>query len=113
MNMIAVRVDHSWSDSQKSFANVRWASSSLGGNDYFVNRATGNVEGRVPKGVGVDHVWTVSPSKVLDLRFNVSRMEDNVVPENDGFDPTLLGLPASFAAKQARSGVPLHHRAGQ
>ena len=106
MNMIAVRVDHSWSDSQKSFANVRWASSSLGGNDYFANRATGNVEGRVPKGVGVDHVWTVSPSKVLDLRFNISRMEDNLVPENDGFDPTLLGLPASFAAKQARSEFP-------
>jgi hypothetical protein len=33
-------------------------------------------------------------------------MEDNLVPENDGFDPTLLGLPASFAAKQARSEFP-------
>ena len=106
MNMIAVRVDHSWSDTQKSFANVRWANSSLGGNDYFTNRATGNVEGRIPKGVGVDHVWTISPSKILDLRFNVSRMEDNLVPENDGFDPTQLGLPASFAAKQARPEFP-------
>ena len=101
--MIALRLDHSWSDTQKTFANIRWANSSLGGNDFFLNRATGNNEIRTPKGFGVDHVWTVSPSKVLDLRFNVSRMEDSLVPQNDGFDSTQLGFPASFAAKRARS----------
>jgi hypothetical protein len=106
MNMITIRADQSWSDHHKTFANIRWAHSSLGGNDYFNNGATGNVETRIPKGAGLDHVWTVNPSTVLDVRFSVSRMEDSVVPQDDGFQPSTLGLPASFAAKQARPEFP-------
>jgi hypothetical protein len=106
LTLIAVRVDQSWSDMHKTFANVRWSSAVLGGSTAFGKKEFVTNEGRTPKGMGLDHVWTVNPSKVLDLRFTVSRMEDTNFFAGGDFDPTQLGFPASFAATLAKPQFP-------
>ena len=54
MKLIAIRLDHNWSDSQKSFANVRWSHYDGTSNNFFLNDTTGSILTRIPKGFGVD-----------------------------------------------------------
>ena len=54
----------------------------------------------------MDHVWTVSPSKLLDLRANVSRYEEPNHDAGAGFDITKLGFSKSFADELTRGSFP-------
>src|SRR5262249_42093618 len=101
MSMLAIRLDHNWNDTHKSFANVRWSHYDGTSNNFFLNNSTGSLLTRIPKGFGLDHVWTVSPNKVLDLRFNLSRYEERTSPLSLGFDRTQLGFPQSYASQAA------------
>jgi hypothetical protein len=96
---ITVRGDHSWNNNHKSFATVRWYHEDELSGDEFHNAFTGAYQHRMTKGSGLDHVWTVSPTKVLDIKGNVTRYEE---PNNDngvGFDIASLGFPASYTSK--------------
>ena len=98
---VMARGDHSWNNSHKSFATFRWYHEDELSNDYFGNVFTGAFQHRITKGVGVDHVWTISPTRILDVKANLTRYEE---PNNDngiGFDPSTLGLPKSFTSQQA------------
>ncbi len=106
MALIAIRVDHNWNDTQKSFGNVRWSHYDGTSNNWFRNDSTGSLLTRIPKGFGVDHVWTVDPTKVLDLRFNLSRYEERTSPLSLNLDPTQFGFSSSFASQQAVPVVP-------
>jgi hypothetical protein len=99
MAMISIRADHQWSNNHRSFSTIRWAHEDEFSGDDFHSPATGNIGTRIPKGVGIDHVWTMSPNKILDLRFNVSRYEEPTFDHGSGFDPLQLGLPASFVSQ--------------
>src|SRR5262249_31993587 len=100
--VLSVRVDQNWNNAHHSFASLRWSHLHENLDNYFNSAATGSFMQRVPEGFGVDHVWALSATRILDLRANVSRYEN---PQNDagaGFDPTQLGFPASFAAQLQR-----------
>jgi len=70
----------------------------IGASDFH-NLGTGNVGQRISKGIGLDHVWTLSPTKVLDLRFNLTRYEEPGIDSGSGFDPRQLGFPQSFVSQ--------------
>lgn len=101
MATISLRFDHQWNDSNRSFAVYRWnTNDELQGND-FANAATGVHQKRTPRSMGLDHVWTIDSSKVLDLRFNVNRYEEWTIDNGAslGFDQASLGLPAGFVSQ--------------
>src|SRR5260370_64872 len=59
--VVSVRGDHYWNDNHRSFVTVRWAHLHEFLDDFFHNAATGNFQERIPEGLGLDHVWTLSP----------------------------------------------------
>src|SRR5215469_11155760 len=98
---VTARADQTWNNSQKTFATVRWYHEDELTDDYFLNAFTGAFQHRIAKGVGVDHVWTLGPTRFLDIKANLTRYEE---PNNDhgvGFNPSVLGFPASFTSQQA------------
>jgi hypothetical protein len=103
---ITARGDHIWNTSNKTFATLRWYHENELSDDYFGNAFTGAFQHRMTSGVGVDHVWTLSPTRILDLKGNLTRYEE---PNNDhgvGFDPATLGFPASYTSQQAVPSAP-------
>ncbi len=104
---VAVRGDQTWNNSQKTFADLTWYHwGNFNVSNDFHDPATGTFQFRVAMGAGVDHVWTISPTKVLDMRFNVSAYN---VPQHDngaGFDPTQLGFPSAFVAQLQKPSFP-------
>ena len=76
MASLVTRVDHNWNQSHKTFGSVRWNHMNEFTGDDFANVTTGNYLTRINKGLGVDHVWTLSATKILNLRFNVTRFEE-------------------------------------
>jgi hypothetical protein len=96
---VTVRGDHTWNNSNKTFATVRWYHEDELSGDEFHNAFTGAYQHRMTRGSGVDHVWTIDPTKVLDVKANLTRYEE---PNNDhgvGFDSSTLGFPASFTSQ--------------
>jgi hypothetical protein len=104
--VVSVRVDHAWTNSNHSFGVVRWSHLNEFLDDFFHNAATGNYQQRVAENVGLDHVWTISPTKILDLRFSVSRFEQPNYDKGSGFDPTQLGFSPSFVGQLVKPSFP-------
>ena len=104
--VISVRGDQNWNNSHHSFVAVRWAHLNEFIDDYFHNAATGNYQERIANAVGLDHVWTISGNKVLDLRFNVSRYGQPNYDKGSGFDPTQLGFSKEFASQLVKPSFP-------
>lgn len=101
MANVTVRGDHNWNSAHKSFATVRWYHEDELSGDEFHNAFTGSYQHRMTRGAGADHVWTISPNKVLDLKVNLTRYEE---PNNDhgvGFDTASLGFPMSYTSQLA------------
>jgi hypothetical protein len=106
MPILTMRYDQNWNDAHKSFANLRYYHETGIGSSDFHNVATGNVGQRISKGIGLDHVWTMSPSRVLDLRFNLTRYEEPGVDSGSGFNPAQLGFPQSFVSQMELPSFP-------
>ena len=106
MAMVSVRADQQWNNNHHSFAVVRWAHEDEVLDNYFNGPATGSIGSRLPKGLGLDHVWTLSASKILDLRWNVTRYEEPTRSIGAGFDPTTLGFQKSFVSQLRRPSFP-------
>jgi hypothetical protein len=106
MASFMTRLDHTWSNNHKSFASIRWNHMDEQTGNDFANPATGNNLTRINRGLGLDHVWTASPSKVLNFRFNITRFEEPSYSNGAGFDPLDLGFPASYVAKMERLSFP-------
>ena len=104
--VLSIRADHAWNNSHHSFAVVRWSHLHEFLDDFFRSAATGGFQERVAENVGLDHVWTISPSKILDLRFSVSRFQQPNRDKGAGFDPTQLGFPSSFVAQLTKPSFP-------
>ncbi|MFB3829750.1 MAG: TonB-dependent receptor domain-containing protein [Bryobacteraceae bacterium] len=104
--VISARGDQAWSNSHHSFVTVRWYHLTQTFDNYFDNIATGQYQERIANAYGIDHVWTLSANKILDLRYSVTRFEQ---PNNDlgaGFDPTQLGFPSRFVSQLTRPSFP-------
>ncbi len=96
---ITVRGDHIWNSNHKSFASVRWYHEDELSGDEFHNAFTGAYQHRMTRGSGIDHVWTIGPTAVLDMKMNLTRYEE---PNNDhgvGFDPTTLGFNSNYTSR--------------
>jgi hypothetical protein len=103
---ISGRGDHSWNNSHKSFVSVGWYhEDELSGDDYH-NPTTGAYQHRMARTIQADHVYTVSPTTILDVRANLARYEE---PNNDkgiNFDTSSLGFPSTFTSQQAVGAFP-------
>jgi hypothetical protein len=94
------RVDHNLTDKQRFF--VRYSR-----NNRVEHRGnwTGEVNGILPTGnflyrindaVNLDHVWTISPSSLLNMRGSWSRFQEPSIRQHQGiFDPSSLGFPSA------------------
>ena len=105
---LSIRGDQNWSQTQRSFVTIRYHSlTELTGDDFGPsNIASGTYQNRISRNAGVDHVWTISPTKVLDMHFNVSRYEEPSFDAGANFDITKLGFSSSFAGELTRSAFP-------
>jgi hypothetical protein len=106
MATFVTRVDHSWSNAHKSFGSLRWNHMDELTGDDFANVATGNSLTRINRGLGLDHVWTMSASRILNLRFNVTRFMEPGYSNGAGFNPEELGFPKSFVSKMEKISFP-------
>ena len=107
MASTVVRVDHNWNNNHKSFLSVRWNHETEYSGDDFENVSTGSGPGkRINYQGGLDHVWTISPTKVLDVRYAVTRWEEPTIDHGVGFDPTTLGFSPSLVAQMKPPSFP-------
>ena len=104
--MVSVRVDQAWNNAHHSFVTVRWSHLVQDYDNYFQSKATGFVQERVSKTAGMDHVWTLSSNKVLDLRYSVNRYEQPGFDNGAGFDPTQLGFSPGLASQLIKPSFP-------
>lgn len=94
------RVDHNLTDKQRFF--VRYSRNNRRENrgnwTGEVNgiRPTGNFLFRINDAVNMDHVWTMSPSSLLNVRASWSRFQEPSIRQHQGlFDPASLGFPTA------------------
>ncbi|PYY21508.1 MAG: TonB-dependent receptor [Acidobacteria bacterium] len=88
------RIDWAMSDRSRLAFNVRHNNQLQSKNNYFNNNTTGSQLVRQNWGGSVDEVFTFSPTTVLDVRANYTRLREAHPSPNAGFDPTTLGFPA-------------------
>jgi hypothetical protein len=101
-----LRLDHNFSSRHKSFASLRWNHKDEYLDDHFNSLATGSNLTRINKGVSLDHVWTISATKILNLRYNLTRFEEPTTHHSSGFDPKTLGFSSDFVAKMEQLSFP-------
>ncbi len=107
MASTVARVDHTWNNQHKSFVNLRWNHETEFLDDYFGNVSTGaGPNQRINYGLGLDHDWVISPSKVLDIRYNLTRWEEPTIDHGVGFDLTALGFSPSLVGQMRPPSFP-------
>lgn len=103
---ISGRGDQIWNNNHKSFVSVGWYHEDELSGDDFHDPATGAYQHRMARTLQLDHVWTLNPSTIVDLRGNLARYEE---PNNDkgiGFDVASLGFPTAFTSQLAVQAFP-------
>jgi hypothetical protein len=88
------RVDYNISQRNHLFFDIRATDYTQSKNNYFSNISTGSLLTRNNWGGSVDDVITVTPTNLVDLRLNFTRMNETHPPPSLGFDPSTLGFPA-------------------
>src|SRR5262245_51061680 len=107
MASTVVRVDHNWSNDHKSFISVRWNHETEHLDNYFDNASTGaGPNKRINYQTTLDHDWVISPNKVLDVRYGMTRWEEPTIDNGTGFDPTSLGFSPSLVAQMRLPSFP-------
>ncbi len=93
-----IRIDHVVNERHRIFGRASWYNRDSDYNNYYRNIATGNTFLFKSRQGAFDHVWTLSPTIVLNSRYGYNRFirgtDSN--PGNRGFDLTSLGFPAYF-----------------
>ncbi len=94
-----IRIDHVLSEKQRMYGRVSWYDRNSDYNNYFDNLSTGEVFTFTSRQVALDHVYLLSGSTVLNVKYGYDRFlrGTNSNPANHGFDLTSLGFPASYA----------------
>lgn len=94
----AFRVDHNLTDRQRMFVRVNIYKRDSHYNDWFKSAATGQWFQFLSRAAGLDHVYTITPSLVMNTRYGFNRFirtyDGN--PKGRNFDLTTLGFPASY-----------------
>lgn len=101
------RIDWNASDKQKMFFNMRQNDRVENRGNRYGNIVTGNFLSRVNWGMLFDHVYTVTPTLLVNTRANWNRFVEGNIRPSDGFDFTTLGLPASLRAESRKLVFPI------
>lgn len=88
------RLDYNATQRDRMFFDVRHTDYIQTKNNYFNDAATGSILTRNNIGVSFDNVLTVTPTNVVDLRVNFTRMNEAHPAPSAGFDPASLGFPS-------------------
>lgn len=93
-----IRVDHVLSQAQRLFGRVSWYDRDSDYNNYFDNLATGDLFAFYSRQATVDHVYTVTNTTVLNVRYGYDRFirATNANADSHGFDLTSLGFPSAY-----------------
>lgn len=93
-----IRVDHNITNKQRMYGRVSWYDRNSNYNNYFNNLSTGEWFKFVSRQVAVDHVYALTNSTVLNMRYGYNWFVRGTIsnPEGHGFDLTTLGFPASY-----------------
>lgn len=95
-----IRVDHVATDRQRLYGRVSWYDRDSNYNNYFDNLATGEWFTFTSRQFALDHVYVLSPSTVMNVRYGYDRFirgtDSN--PANHGFDLASVGFPSSYAS---------------
>jgi len=93
-----IRIDHVINEKHRIFGRASWYNRDSDYNNYYRNIATGNTFLFKSRQGAIDHVWTMTPSMVLNLRYGYNRFirgtDSN--PGNRGFDLSSLGFPSYY-----------------
>jgi hypothetical protein len=97
------RFDHNLTDKQRIFTRITHNNRrEFRGNWSGVTngvRATGNFLFRINDGVTFDHVYTISPTSVLNWRIGFSRFKEPSIRQHEGFfNPASLGFSSQTAS---------------
>jgi Carboxypeptidase regulatory-like domain len=94
----SVRIDHNLTQSQRMYGRVSWYDRDSNYNNYFDNISTGQWFRFVSRQAVFDHVWTMNPTTVLNVRYGYDRFlrGDQGNPGNHGMDITTLGFPSAY-----------------
>ncbi|BCS34335.1 hypothetical protein TBR22_A35650 [Luteitalea sp. TBR-22] len=97
------RFDHQFNNNNKTFVrysrNNRTEYRGAWTGEQNGITPTGNFLYRINDAVTADHVWTMNPTTVLNLRGSWSRFQEPNLRQNQGlFDPTTLGFSSSTAS---------------
>ncbi len=94
----SIRVDHNLTQDQRMYGRVSWYDRDSNYNNYFDNISTGSWFRFVSRQAVVDHVWTMNPTTVLNVRYGYDRFlrGDQTNPGAHGMDITTLGFPSAY-----------------
>jgi hypothetical protein len=94
----SARIDHVLSQSQRIYGRVSWYDRNSNYNNYFDNISTGQWFRFVSRQAVFDHVWTLNPTTVMNVRYGYDRFlrGNQGNPGNFGMDVTTLGFPSRF-----------------
>jgi hypothetical protein len=88
------RLDVNFSEKNRLSFNAQHNYRAQNKNNFFDDPATGNYLYRINQGVGLDDVYTFSPTTFVDLRASWARYIENHSSPADGIDPASLGFPS-------------------
>jgi hypothetical protein len=101
------RLDFNISDRHKLFYNFRHNDRLLQpGRTFAGNNATGAILDQVNWGSTLDDVLTLTPTLVLNTRFNFLQNSELRLGYSDGFDYTTLGFPKSLLKYSTHTNFP-------
>ncbi|HEY3836642.1 MAG TPA: carboxypeptidase-like regulatory domain-containing protein, partial [Bryobacteraceae bacterium] len=95
-----LRVDHYFSERNRTFIRLDydyWEEHKADNQEYN-NISTGLVLHRINRGLAIDHVFVVSASSVLDLRYGITQQDFPEYRRSKGFDLSTLGFSPSLTS---------------
>jgi len=89
------RVDHHLSEKQRFYVRVN-ATRNWRVQDQRHSNTVGHRLFRYNRGAAIDHVYTVSPTFLVNSRYSYTRYIDGNFPDQDGWDLASLGFSQTF-----------------
>jgi len=104
----SIRGDQSWNNNNRTYAEYRHNHFTELGTDVFgpTNPLAGVYQKRINDGITINHVWVMSPTKLLTVNANLTSFKEDQYSKGKGVDPTTYGLSSAFAASQSIKGLP-------
>jgi hypothetical protein len=89
------KVDHNLSASQRFYVRTNFTKMDRPENERH-NRAVGDIFVRLNRGAALDHVYTISPTSILNTRYSYTRFINSFTPMQSGWDLAGLGFSSSY-----------------